>query len=257
MNDHAKAALLITGAFLLGLALLALVGPARGQYRPTNCQQVSGAGHTAPGYAPATDYFQKLVLANAVFPVFDTQHVKDVFVFTGPPPALPAGVTVGINAQGQQVQAGLPAASPPSPVPAPTPPAAAARKTSDAVRAIVADDEAAALLAAVLDGFEPPPPPPQAGPVGGGASAGGRAQLLAEAAVSLRSCAACHTAGVKTSGSVAIFSAPGRLDPNANWNDILAAATSAGGKPAAMPPQGRGSPLSAQELLPVKALAGR
>lgn len=228
----------------LGLSVLALPAwgdPCYRTYVPAAKQQAPAYVPPAPRvYAAPTQHHRGrdvVLFAEAYFPTID-YAVKDVFIFTGPPPALLPGLTLGVNAQGQEVR-GLPVvaqgggeeASPPE---------------QDAVRPVLGMED---------DGDD------QSGQDEVSRAPKSKARSDAErqfVAALDAACASCHTQGGKVKGEFVLFERKGALARNLDWKVIKEVTTpdARTKSPARMPPASSGKTLPAFARLEINRRAG-
>ncbi len=172
---------------------------------------------------PVREVQPVVLFAEAAFVPFDNRR-KDVFYFSGPPPALLPGLTLGILANGQEVR-GIPSQS--------------LTESRAALKALI-DAQSTLEPLAGYEGATPPvslQTPPS--PLG--------ASLRA-------SCASCHTVG-NARGGVTLFDRSGSLVAGIDWRSVLEATQSDGRTPPRMPPATSGkTPLSAAVRTQVQAL---
>ena len=200
-------------------------------YSPAPTYVAPAPTYVAPAPVAKPAGFQVLVATLAV-PLID-YAVKDVFVFTGPPLAIPVSVQVGVSG------AGAPALS--AIVPLTPPPGPPTRPRDDSLSRALAEDGAAdpGPLASRGDTRAPP--------------SGSRESLLAKVVPALRtSCFECHGGG-KTKGELALFGPSGELNP-VKWSNVLTAVSAPMGRAPDMPPEGR-APLAAEVVEAIWELA--
>jgi len=218
----------------------------------------------------------KLIFASANFDVFD-YHVRDLFLFTGPPAQIPPGATLGINGGGKEIIApagtgiggagvglgasGIGAAGvvPGIGTAAGTPiPANVTTVSQSSLATIVAEDHASDEGLSVLGYEEGVKPNPTVKPGTESALATSpRARLRAQVLVSFTSgqCAKCHTLGDRPKGGVVLYQPGGReLVKEIDWKVVLAYVSAPDGQ--RCPPAPRPA-LSEEQKRPIRELAGQ
>ncbi len=233
---------LVIGVLLALVACLpVLADPCYQSYSPAQ----SRASYAAPlkkaipaphvrSYAHGRDV---VLFAEAYYPTID-YAVKDVFIFTGPPPAPLPGLVLGVNQQGQEVR-GLPVG----------------QQQAQAQSGDASDESQAQGVRPVL-GMEED----QTGgdelarsPKGGARrEADGKFVLALENA-----CGSCHGLGGRAKGDFSLFRAKGALATNLDWKVIKEATTpdARTKAPARMPPASSGKQLPAFARLEISRRA--